>query len=190
MANLEAHTDWYHGNNLNSTSTLVTALYTILELNFMGLDQFMKTAKLCSSKISGFLSLSFPNLKILFLLYVMYLQVCMWNVVLTTCSIPQLFLCLVPGQPSITTVNPSTSSISLSWSVPDGSVVTSYEVMWTSGECGGVLSNSTTITGSYTSHTISSLRGDTTYTIRVTVTNPAGSNTSNPMTGETRERGE
>ena len=121
----------------------------------------------------------------------MYLQVCMWNVILTTCSIAQIFLCPVPGQPSITTVTPSTSSIFLSWSIPDGSVVTSYKVMWTSGDCpGGMLSGSTTtITGSYTSHTITGLRGGTTYTITVTVINPAGSNT-NSRTGETRERGE
>ena len=113
----------------------------------------------------------------------------MWNVILTTCSISQIFLCLVPGQPSVT-INPSTSSISLSWSVPSGSVVTSYEVMWTSGECpGGVLSGSDTITGSSLSHTITALRGGTTYTITVTATNPAGSNT-NSRTGETRERGE
>ena len=143
-------------------------------------------------KFGGFLSLSFPNLMtIFFLLYVMYLQVCMWNVILTTCSIAQIFLCPVPGQPSITTVTPSTSSIFLSWSIPDGSVVTSYKVMWTSGDCpGGMLSGSTTtITGSYTSHTITGLRGGTTYTITVTVINPAGSNT-NSRTGETRERGE
>ena len=114
----------------------------------------------------------------------------MGNVILTPCSKPQLFLCLVPGQPNITTVNPSNSSISLSWSVPNGSVVTSYEVMWTSGECpGGVLDDSTTINGSSLIHTITGLRGNTTYTITVTATNPAGTNTSNSMTGETEEYG-
>ena len=111
--------------------------------------------------------------------------------ILDACLIAQIFLCPVPGRPSITTVNPSTFSIFLSWSVPSGSVVTSYEVMWTSGECpGGVLNDSTTITGSSLSHTISGLRGGTTYTITVTVTNPAGSTSSNPMTGETEEYGE
>ena len=114
----------------------------------------------------------------------------MWNVILTTCSIPQIFLCPVPGQPSITTIDPSTSSISLSWSVPSGSVI-SYEMMWTSRECpGGVLNGSATINGSYTSHTITGLRGDTTYTITVSATNPAGTNSSNSMTGETEEYGE
>ena len=103
----------------------------------------------------------------------------------------ELFLCPVPGRPSITTINPSNSSISLSWSVPDGSVVTGYTVIWTSGECpGGVLSSSLTNTGNYTNHTITGLRGGTTYTITVTVTNPAGSTSSNTMTGETEEYGE
>ena len=63
--------------------------------------------------------------------------------------------------------------------------------MWTSGECpGGVLSGSDTITGIYTSHTRTGLRGGTTYTITVTVTNPAGSTSSNSVVGETRDRGE
>ena len=112
----------------------------------------------------------------------------MWNVILTAHSI---FLCLVPGRPSITTINPSTSFISFSWSVPSGSVVTSYIVIWTSGECpGGVLIGTDTITGSSTSHTITGLRGGTTYTIRVTASNSAGTNSSNSVTGETEEYGE
>ena len=70
-------------------------------------------------------------------------------------------------------------------------MVTSYKVMWTSGECpGGVLDGSTTITVSSLSHTITGLRGDTTYTITVTATNPAGTNSSNTMTEETEEYGE
>ena len=97
----------------------------------------------------------------------------------------------VPGQPSITTINQSSNSISLSWSVPSGSVVTSYEVMWTSGECpGGVLSGSDNITGSSISHTITDLRGDTTYTIIVTAYNSAGNNSIKSVTRDTRERGE
>ena len=100
-------------------------------------------------------------------------------------------LCLVPGQPSITTVNPSTSSISLSWSVPSGSVVTNNLVIWTSGECpGGVLLGSDTIIGSSLSHTITGLRGGTTYTVTVTATNSAGTKPSNSVTGETEEYGE
>ena len=59
----------------------------------------------------------------------------------------------VPGQPSITIVRTFTAtSISLSWSVPSGSVVTSYEVMWqrdTSGECSDEDEDSATITVIY-----------------------------------------
>ena len=116
---------------------------------------------------------------ILFLcVYVDYLHVC------------SILFCLVPGRPSITTVNPSTSSIFLSWSVPSGSV-TSYIVIWTSEECpGGVLGGNDTISGSSLSHTITRLRGGTTYTITVTASNPAGTNTSTSMTRETEEYGE
>ena len=97
----------------------------------------------------------------------------------------------VPGQPSINTINLSSTSISLSWSVPSGSVVTSYEVMWTSGECpGGVLNDSTTISGSSVSHTITGLRGDTTYTIIVTAYNLAGNNSIKSLTRDTKEHGE
>ena len=97
----------------------------------------------------------------------------------------------VPGQPSINTINLSSTSISLSWSVPSGSVVTSYEVMWTSGECpGGVLNDSTTISGSSVSHTITGLRGDTTYTIIVTAYNSAGNNSIKSVTRDTRQHGE
>ena len=111
----------------------------------------------------------------------------MWNVILTARPI---FLYLVPGRPSITAINPSTSSISLSWSVPSGSV-TSYIVTWVSEECpDGVLSDNDTITDSSTSHTITGLRGSTTYTIRVAATNAAGTNPSDSMTGETEEYSE
>ena len=114
----------------------------------------------------------------------------MWNV-LTECLIAQIFLRLVPGRPSITTINPSTSSISFSWSVPSGSVVTNYIVVWTSEECpGGVLGGSDTITGSSTSHNITGLRGGTTYTIRVIASNSAGTKPGTSMTGETEEYGE
>ena len=69
--------------------------------------------------------------------------------------------------------------------------MTSYTVIWTSVECpGGVLSGSTTITSSYTSYTITGLRGGTTYTITVTASNSAGSNPSDSMTRETEEYGE
>ena len=64
---------------------------------------------------------------------------------------------------------------------------TSYEVMWTSGECpGGVLSGNKTIAGTSISHIITGLRGGTTYTITVNATTSAGTNS---VTGDTKERG-
>ena len=72
-------------------------------------------------------------------------------------------------------------------------MVTSYEVMWTSGECpGGVLSGSDNIniTSSSVSHTITGLRGDTTYTMIVTAYNSAGNNSIKSVTRDTTEHGE
>ena len=77
------------------------------------------------------------------------------------------------------------SDISLSWSVPSDSVVTSYEVVWISDDCpGGVAKGSATTTG--TNYTIA-LRGATTYNITVSATNSAGTSNSDTVTAETRE---
>ena len=65
--------------------------------------------------------------------------------------------------------------------------------MWerdTSGECTDVDMNSTTISGSSTSYTISGLEEDSNYTITVTATNTAGSAVSVPVTAVTGEAGE
>ena len=92
---------------------------------------------------------------------------------------------IVPGRPSITTVNPSTSSISLSWSVPSGSVVTSYEVMWRALSSGdeanddGGSGTSGSITS--TSYTVQELESNTIYNITVTVINAAGIAVSQPV---------
>ena len=68
--------------------------------------------------------------------------------------------------------------------------MTNYEVIWTSEEFpGGVLTGTDTIIGSSTSHNITGLREGTTYTITVAATNPAGTNPSNSVTGETEEYG-
>ena len=85
------------------------------------------------------------------------------------------------------------TTISLSWSVPSGSVVDSYEVMWerdTSGECPDEDEDSATITDGSTSYTITGLEEDSSYTITVTATNAAGSAASEPVTGMTGEAGE
>ena len=84
------------------------------------------------------------------------------------------------------------TTISLSWSVPSGSVVDSYEVMWerdTSGECPDEDEGSATITDGSTSYTITGLEEDSSYTITVTATNAVGSAVSHPLTGTTGEAG-
>ena len=84
---------------------------------------------------------------------------------------------VVPGQPTVNTVSTSFTSISLSWSVPSGSVVTSYEVVWqrdTSLGCSADDEGSAAITDSSTSYDIVGLEEGQTYTITVTATNTAG----------------
>ena len=80
---------------------------------------------------------------------------------------------LVPGQPSIREVSITATTISLSWSVPGESVVTSYEVMWQRSSSSAGTSGE--ITNSSTSYTIEGLESDTLYSITVRVANPAGS---------------
>jgi len=78
------------------------------------------------------------------------------------------------------TVNSTTATtISLSWSVPSGSVVESYEVTW---EREGIRS-STTITDGSTSYTITRLEAEANYTITVAASNRAGSAVSDLVTG-------
>ena len=80
------------------------------------------------------------------------------------------------------------TSISLSWSVPTGSVVDSYEVVWTSDECpDDVDEGSATFTE--TSYIMEGLRAGTPYTITVSATNSAGTSPSDSGTGETEELG-
>ena len=91
----------------------------------------------------------------------------------------------VPGQPSITVGSTAATTISLSWSVPSGSVVGSYEVTW---ETDGKRS-STTITDGSTSYTITGLEAEANYTITITASNVAGNIVSDPITGTTGRAG-
>ena len=88
-----------------------------------------------------------------------------------------------PGQPSVTVSSTTATTISLSWSVPSGSVVDSYEVVWETD------SSATITDGSITSYTITGLEEETNYTITVTATNAAGSAASEPVTGATLRPG-
>ena len=89
------------------------------------------------------------------------------------------YLCIisVPGQPSVTVTAITATSISLSWSVPSGSVVTSSEVMWREASSGTSEGTSGSLTD--TSYTIDQLESNT---ITVTVSNIAGSTDSHPIT--------
>ena len=98
----------------------------------------------------------------------------------------------VPGQPIVSVTSMTATSISLSWSVPSGSVVTRYEVVWQSdisGECGDVGMGSYTSSGS-TRYDVTELEEDSSYTITVTATNSAGSAVSDAVTAMTLEAGE
>ena len=91
----------------------------------------------------------------------------------------------VPGQPSATVSSTTATTISLSWSVLNGSLVDSYEVTW---ETDGKRS-STTITDGSTIYTIRGLEAEANYTITVTASNRAGSAVSDPVTGTTGRPG-
>ena len=86
---------------------------------------------------------------------------------------------IVPGQPSVSVTSITATSVSLSWSVPSDSVVTSYEVMWRETDSGATEMTSGSLTD--TSYTIEQLDSTTTYTITVTATNQAGNTSSLPI---------
>ena len=109
----------------------------------------------------------------------------------TCCSLVYHSVCMLPVEaPSITVQSSSVTptTIPLSWTSA-GSVVDSYEVMWTAGpgDCPGVSGGSTTVDGDTTSHTIEGLEEYTTYTITVTATNAVGSAVSDQATQRTSE---
>ena len=90
---------------------------------------------------------------------------------------------------------PRQPPLSPSWSVPSGSVVTSYVVMWQrdTSVCPGddEGSMSVTTTDISTSHTITIQQEDSDYSITVTAVNAAGSSAlSHAVTAVTREAGE
>ena len=90
----------------------------------------------------------------------------------------------------VTVGSPVTAtSLPVSWTSA-GSVVTSYEVMWTSGDCPDVDGGSDTVTGGTTSYTIEGLEAYITYSIAVNASYAVGSAVSEPATGRTSEASE
>ena len=81
------------------------------------------------------------------------------------------------------------TTISLSWTSA-GSVVDSYEVVWTSEECPDDVDEGSNTTDGSLSYTIMGLREGSSYTITVNATNAGGSAASEPVTGMTGEIGE
>ena len=99
----------------------------------------------------------------------------------------------VPSIPTAVVSSVTSKTIFLSWSVPNGSVVDSYEVLWErnlSGECAYEDSGGTTITDGSTSYNITGLEEGSSYIITVTATNMFGSVISDPVTGMTKKTGE
>ena len=94
------------------------------------------------------------------------------------------------------TTSPSSTAITITGSVPSGSVVTGYEVRWQRDTCFGegemamrmgTISEDTAFPNSYQ---ISGLEPGNWYTITVTVSNAAGTApASNSVTGTTLETG-
>ena len=85
----------------------------------------------------------------------------------------------------MTVSSTTATTIYLSWSVPSGSVVESYEVTWERE----IIRRSTTITDGSTSYTIRGLEPEANYTITVAASNGAGSAVSDPVTGTTGRAG-
>ena len=90
-----------------------------------------------------------------------------------------------PGQPRVTVISSTATTIFFSWSIPSGSVVESYEVTW---KREGIRSSTTIIDGS-TNYTIRELELEANYTITVAASNGAGSAVSDPVTGTTGKAG-
>ena len=97
---------------------------------------------------------------------------------------------LAPGQPVLVSESAETT-ISISWSVPSGSVVEQYEVEWSSHQCpNGPVEGNTTLTGATTNFTMQELRAGTEYNVSVTPINSAGNFTSDILNIHTLEMGE
>ena len=102
----------------------------------------------------------------------------------------------VPPAPVLNeTPTVTATTITITGSVPSGSVVTGFVVEWqrdTSVGCSDEDEDRVSVNGAFTSYTISGLEEDNRYTITVTVSNSAGSsgvsNTVIAMTEETGER--
>ena len=98
----------------------------------------------------------------------------------------------VPDQLTVSVGLIGGNTISLSWSIPSGSVVTSYEVVWQRDTTVGCLfedEGSVTVSGASSGYFLNILEQDSRYTITVTASNAAGSSQVT-ITEMTNEEGE
>jgi len=95
--------------------------------------------------------------------------------------------------PSVVVASATATTISLSWSVPYGSVVDNYQVMWqgdTSGNCSTGDVGSTAIADGSTSYQITGLQENSNFNISLIATNAAGSAVCDSITAMTEEASE
>ena len=93
-----------------------------------------------------------------------------------------------PDKPVIVYKKTTATTISISWSVPSGSVVVDqYEVEWSSHQCPD--DQVETVTRNSSNFTVSNLWPETNYTISVTAINSAGRSTSDNQTLHTLKLG-
>ena len=109
-------------------------------------------------------------------------------VTVTVCS-------AVPPAPVLSkTAKVTATTITITDSVPSGSVVTGFVVEWqrgTSVGCSDEDEDRVSVNGAFTSYTITGLEPGNSYTMTVTVSNSAGSSgVSNTVTAMTEETGE
>ena len=113
-----------------------------------------------------------------------------YNTYKTTASFMYIHLPQSLSQASLIYINVTSitsTSISLSWSVPSGSVVTSYEVMWRALSRGDEANDDrgsgtiVVVLRTSTSYTIQELKSLTIYNITLTVINAAGNAVSRPI---------
>ena len=112
------------------------------------------------------------------------------------CVLSSNFYLTVPSAAVLTgTTSVTSTAITITGSVPSGTVVTGFEVMWqrnTSIGCSDVDEGTISETGVFSnSYQISGLEPGNSYTTTVTVSTAAGtSQASNPVTATTLETGE
>ena len=91
----------------------------------------------------------------------------------------------VPGAPALALVSTTVDSVTVSWSVPTGTVVENFDLQWNAEREQQLKSTSTDRVASYIHrYTISGLSSLENATVKIIVTaiNGAGTNTSTPLT--------